>query len=250
MKSPVSAARDWMNSKACAGKGARFDLALWSYPPEAEAAKDEPSARVPNEPDGSSHPRAGPRDQCRETATTAGDRALAARGFFPTTTATSAKSDPGAVQLTRQESASVDTLLPEVESGFARINAQLRGLHRTLRTRMAELEAADRHIARLEEKVLKLKQAKRDLKQLKAEKQALRKSLRAQDWPGDSCALPITAKTGPGTTQAVWPSAPLETNATLTPNEYQRMAPAAFSFRRGTGSGPGSVSRLSLSPVD
>ena len=41
---------------------------------------------------------------------------------------------------------------------------------------MSELEAADRHIARLEEKVLKLKQAKRDLKQLKAEKQALRKS--------------------------------------------------------------------------
>ena len=63
-----------------------------------------------------------------------------------------------------------------METGFARINAQLRGLHRTLRTRMSELEAADRHIARLEEKVLKLKQAKRDLKQLKAEKQALRKS--------------------------------------------------------------------------
>jgi GT2 family glycosyltransferase len=41
---------------------------------------------------------------------------------------------------------------------------------------MAELEAADRHIARLEEKVLKLKQAKRDVKQLKAEKHALRKS--------------------------------------------------------------------------
>ena len=49
-------------------------------------------------------------------------------------------------------------------------------LRRTLRTRMAELEAADRHIARLEEKVLELKQTKRDLKQLKAEKQALRKS--------------------------------------------------------------------------
>ena len=41
---------------------------------------------------------------------------------------------------------------------------------------MSELEAADRHIAQLEEKVLKLKEAKRDLKQLKAEKQALRKS--------------------------------------------------------------------------
>ena len=80
------------------------------------------------------------------------------------------------MRLTRQKSASVDTLLPAVETGFARINAQFRGLHRTLRTRMSELEAADRHIARLEEKVLKLKQAKRDLKQLKAEKQALRKS--------------------------------------------------------------------------
>ena len=41
---------------------------------------------------------------------------------------------------------------------------------------MSELEAADRHIASLEEKVLKLKEAKRELKQLKAEKQALRKS--------------------------------------------------------------------------
>ena len=41
---------------------------------------------------------------------------------------------------------------------------------------MSELEAADRHIAQLEEKVLKLKKAQRDLKQLKAEKQALRKS--------------------------------------------------------------------------
>ena len=41
---------------------------------------------------------------------------------------------------------------------------------------MSELEAADRHIAKLEEKVLRLKEAKRDLKQLKQEKQALRKS--------------------------------------------------------------------------
>jgi hypothetical protein len=38
------------------------------------------------------------------------------------------------------------------------------------------LAAADRHIAKLEEKLLKLKKAQRDLKQLKQEKQALRKS--------------------------------------------------------------------------
>jgi chromosome segregation ATPase len=84
--------------------------------------------------------------------------------------------EAGAVRVSRQQSASIEALLPEIETGFARINAQLRGLHRTLRTRMAELEAADRHIARLEEKVLKLKQTKRELKQLKAEKHALRKS--------------------------------------------------------------------------
>jgi hypothetical protein len=59
---------------------------------------------------------------------------------------------------------------------------------------MAELEGADRHIARLEEKVLKLKQAKRDLKQLKAEKQALRKSPERKIVAGDSCALPIPQK--------------------------------------------------------
>ncbi len=41
---------------------------------------------------------------------------------------------------------------------------------------MSELEAADRHIATLEQKLLKLKEAKRELKQLKQEKQALRKS--------------------------------------------------------------------------
>jgi hypothetical protein len=47
---------------------------------------------------------------------------------------------------------------------------------RTLRTRVSELEAADRHITKLEEKLLKLKEAKRELKQLKQEKHALRKS--------------------------------------------------------------------------
>ena len=41
---------------------------------------------------------------------------------------------------------------------------------------MSELDAADRHIATLEEKLLKLKEAKRQLKQLKEEKHALRKS--------------------------------------------------------------------------
>lgn len=83
--------------------------------------------------------------------------------------------DPGAVQLVRGEIGPADALLPSVETAFARLNQQMRGLERTLRTRMSELEAADRHIAKLEEKVLNLKEAKKELKQLKQEKQALRK---------------------------------------------------------------------------
>jgi GT2 family glycosyltransferase len=56
------------------------------------------------------------------------------------------------------------------------LNRHVHGLERTLRTRLSELDAADRHISKLEEKLLKLKEAKLQLKQLKAEKQALRKS--------------------------------------------------------------------------
>ena len=81
-----------------------------------------------------------------------------------------------AIQLTRRKLENSEASLPDVEKAFARLNQRVQGLERSLRTRMSELEAADRHIARLEEKVLSLKEAKRSLKQLKQEKQALRKS--------------------------------------------------------------------------
>ena len=84
--------------------------------------------------------------------------------------------DSAAVQLTRRQVEHADASIPAVETAFARLNQRIQGLERTLRTRMSELDAADRHIARLEEKVLSLKEAKRALKQLKQEKQALRKS--------------------------------------------------------------------------
>jgi O-antigen biosynthesis protein len=67
-------------------------------------------------------------------------------------------------------------VLPADSSSVSRLQAQVRNLERTLRTRMSELEAADRHIARLEEKLFKLKEVSRELKQLKQEKQILRKS--------------------------------------------------------------------------
>ena len=84
--------------------------------------------------------------------------------------------EPTALRLVRKTEDSAETLVPAVESAFARLNRHMRGLQRTLRTRVSELEAADRHIAKLEEKLLKLKEAKRELKQLKQEKHALRKS--------------------------------------------------------------------------
>jgi GT2 family glycosyltransferase len=157
------------------GRAPRFDLALWFYPPDIEDANDGPilerlAALVDNL---ILIPGAGADVSKRRPGLVL---ALAALGFFPNYDCDIVEIEAGAVRLSRKGADSIDALLPAVETGFARINAQMRGLHRTLRTRMSELEAADRHIARLEEKVLKLKQAKRDLKQLKAEKHALRKS--------------------------------------------------------------------------
>lgn len=221
--------RDGMASISCTGLEelakldpgvSRFDLALWSYPPEAEAANDEavlqcltslaeriillpgPAANVSKR-----RPRLV--------------LALAGRGFFPDYDCDVAEIDPAAVQLTRRSSTSADDFLPEVESGFARMNAQLRGLHRTLRTRMAELEAADRHIARLEEKVLKLKQAKRDLKQLKAEKHALRKSPERKIGQVILAPYRLPQKLIRELRQQFGRPAK-EKTASLTPNEYQK----------------------------
>ncbi len=84
--------------------------------------------------------------------------------------------DSAALQLTRRQVENAEASIPAVETAVARLNQRIQRLERTLKTRMSELDAADRHIARLEEKVLSLKEAKRALKQLKQEKQALRKS--------------------------------------------------------------------------
>ena len=70
----------------------------------------------------------------------------------------------------------VEELVPEVESAFARLHAQLRNRERTLRMRVSELKAAERHIAELEGKLLKLKQYRSELKLVKEQKKALQKS--------------------------------------------------------------------------
>jgi O-antigen biosynthesis protein len=84
--------------------------------------------------------------------------------------------EPGGLRLVRGAPTSAQALVPAVESAVARLQRHVRDLERNLGTRMAELDAADRHISTLEEKLLKLKEARIQLKQLKAEKQELRKS--------------------------------------------------------------------------
>ena len=153
----------------------RFDVAIWFYPPESIGHDDtEMLDRLANIAQELVLLPAAGADVAKRRPPLV--QYLGTRGFFPDYACDIVEIETGAIRLCRKNVASADALVPAVETGFARVNAQLRGLHRTLRTRMSELEAADRHIARLEEKVLKLKQAKRELKQLKAEKQALRKS--------------------------------------------------------------------------
>ena len=103
-------------------------------------------------------------------------RRFADAGFLPDYNCDLGALEPGGLRLIRAVPESVQALVPAVESAVARLQRQVSGLERSLRTRMAELEAADHHISKLEEKLLKWKEARKQLKLLKAEKQALRKS--------------------------------------------------------------------------
>ncbi|HEX4641384.1 MAG TPA: glycosyltransferase [Chthoniobacterales bacterium] len=103
-------------------------------------------------------------------------RRFAEAGLFPDYEFDLGALEPGALRLIRATPDSAQALVPAVESAVARLQRQVAGLERSLRTRMAELEAADHHISKLEEKLLKWKEARKQIKQLKAEKQALRKS--------------------------------------------------------------------------
>ncbi len=148
------------------------DVALWYYPPGETADKHAVTdvERRANEVLLLSAP--GSELAKHRPALVETFRGL---GLLPDYQFTVGIADPAALRLTRTPRAP-EAIIPAAESAFSRLNAQMRAAQRTLRTRMAELEAADRHIANLEEKLLKLKEAKRDLKLLKAEKLALRKS--------------------------------------------------------------------------
>jgi GT2 family glycosyltransferase len=156
------------------GSQPRFDFAIWLYPPAEEARDDrEMLVRLTTLVDDLVLvPALGADSTKRRPELVA---RLGALGFLPDYESDIVEIDPAAIRL-RRGSTQLEALVPAAERGFAQLHTQMQGLQRTLRTRLSELEAADRHIALLEEKVLKLKQTKRELKQLKIEKQSLRKS--------------------------------------------------------------------------
>jgi GT2 family glycosyltransferase len=155
------------------GSAPPADLAIWFYPPEKthdEQAAEEiaPRARDVLLVSGVGAEIARRRPHLVE--------AFSRFGLRPDYECDLGDFELTALRLVRTAGEPAEIFVPAVESAFARLNRHVRGLQRTLSTRMSELEAADRHIAKLEEKLLKLKEAKRQLKQLKEEKQALRKS--------------------------------------------------------------------------
>ncbi|HZE58883.1 MAG TPA: glycosyltransferase [Chthoniobacterales bacterium] len=155
------------------GVSARASLAIWFYPRDSAsddravatlAAAAESVLVVPEPGDDSASRRP-------ELV-----RRFAEQGFLPDYSCDLGMLEPGGLRLIRAVPESAQALVPAVESAVARLQRQVTGLERSLRTRMAELEAADHHISKLEEKLLKWKEARKQLKELKAEKQALRKS--------------------------------------------------------------------------
>ena len=81
-----------------------------------------------------------------------------------------------AVCLRRQPSAAAGEQPHAMERALARVTNELSILHRRLQLRETELKQAHRHVAGLEEKLLKLKEYRRELKLLKKERRLLRSS--------------------------------------------------------------------------
>jgi glycosyltransferase involved in cell wall biosynthesis len=152
---------------------ARFETAVWFYPSAendddrvAEALSHCAANIVLTPGPGSDAARRRPQlIQCFERF-----------GLLPDYEFDLIELDPGAVCLRHQPSVAARPLTPAVETAFARLNKALSDLKRSLQIRSSELEGAHHHIAALEEKLLKLKEYRRELKLLKEQKRTLRKS--------------------------------------------------------------------------
>ena len=97
-------------------------------------------------------------------------------GFVPDYECDLIELNPGAVCLRRQPSAAAGQHTHPMEKALARVTNELSTLQRKLQLRETELKEAHRHVAGLEEKLLKLKEYRRELKLLKKERRLLRSS--------------------------------------------------------------------------
>ena len=155
------------------GTAAHFEIAIWFYPPEKSEGD-----RICEELSRCASsvvlvPGAGSNAARRRSQFVESFRQF---GFSPDYGCDLGELDPGTLLLRHQQSGTSEALVSEVETAFARLNTRLSGVQRMLDARTSELEGAHRHIARLEEKLLKLKQYRSELKLLKEQRQALRKS--------------------------------------------------------------------------
>ena len=155
------------------GTAADFEIAIWFYPPEKseddwickELSRCASSVVVV--------PGAGSNVARRRPQLVECFRQF---GFSPDYGCDFGELDPGTLLLRHQQSATSEALVSEAETAFARFNTRLSGAQRLLDARISELEGAHRHVAALEEKLLKLKQYRSELKLLKEQRQALRRS--------------------------------------------------------------------------
>ena len=153
----------------------QFDRAVWFYPPSETNEQREREVEVLAHQADDILLIPSPDAQVLKVRPELVER-FGRYGFLPDYDCDLGELGPGTIRLLRRQMGSAERLVPAVETAFARLHAQMLDLERMLQARVSELDAAHRHIGKLEEKILQFRETKREVKQLKKEKQALRKS--------------------------------------------------------------------------
>jgi len=153
--------------------GARFETAIWFYP--SGDNEDERTSEALSRCAANIVLIPGPGADAGRRRPQLVQR-FARLALFPDYECDLIELDFGVVCLRRQSSVSSGAPTPAVEAAFARLNRALGELKRTLQIRGSELDGAHAHIAALEQKLLKLKEYRSELKWLKEQRQSLRKS--------------------------------------------------------------------------
>ncbi len=156
------------------GDGAtHFEIAVWFYPPE-KSEDDRMAEDLSRRADNIVLMPGGGADVSERRPQLV--ECFRRFGFLPDYECDLSDLAPAAIRLRPGPSEPAAALISAVETTFARLNAQLGASQRVHQIRESELEAAHRHIAALEEKLLKLKEYRSELKSLKEQRQVLRKS--------------------------------------------------------------------------